>query len=182
VDFSTFNRKFVPRSPKKYVRAQGRDFYNLDPKIIIYLASGFCASREGRARQIAPIILLLISFPFDRRGYAARVPALREHSWGIRLFERHPTVKRVRRVFYPACAFRLTTPRQPANELERPNWPVQLARAKIHPPCRHLQSCLPSEEMPGACAKLSHAGYEYSGRGLGNPSRADLGLSPSTVT
>ena len=64
IDFSGFNSRFA-HAIKKYVRSRRGPFSNWDPKIIQYVSPQVWASREGRARQLARDIDLLLSiFPF----------------------------------------------------------------------------------------------------------------------
>ena len=76
VDFSGFNRRLA-HAIKQRVRAQRGPFHNWNPKIIQYISPQVWASREGRARQMADDLDLLLSiFPFEKDWYAARVPKL----------------------------------------------------------------------------------------------------------
>jgi lipid-A-disaccharide synthase len=89
VDYAGFNRRFAA-AIKKYVHARRGTFNNWDPKIIQYVSPQVWASREGRARQIArDVDLLLAIFPFEKDWYAGRVPKLRVEFVGHPMMDRY---------------------------------------------------------------------------------------------
>lgn len=89
VDYSGFNLRFA-RAVKGWVRRRTAGaFYNWTPKIVYYISPQVWASREGRVRQIAANVDLLLSiFPFEKEWYASRAKKLRVEFVG------HPMVDR----------------------------------------------------------------------------------------
>jgi lipid-A-disaccharide synthase len=95
VDFSGFNRRFA-RAIKNYVRRRGGPFLNWNPRIVQYVSPQVWASREGRAKQLAQDVDLLLSiFPFEPGWYASREPQLRVEFVGHPMIDRYQTMRAV---------------------------------------------------------------------------------------
>jgi len=89
VDFSGFNRRFA-HAIKRYVRARRGPFFNWEPLLIQYVSPQVWASREGRARQMADDLDLLLSiFPFEKEWYAKHAPNLRVEYVGHPMLDRY---------------------------------------------------------------------------------------------
>ncbi len=76
VDYAGFNRRFAA-AVMRHVRSRQGLFHNWHPRIVYFVSPQVWASREGRARQLARDVDLLLSiFPFEKAWYQQRVPQL----------------------------------------------------------------------------------------------------------
>jgi lipid-A-disaccharide synthase len=91
VDYGGFNRRLAHKI-KQYVRARAGSFNNWNPRLIQLVSPQVWASREGRARQMArDLDLLLTIFPFEKIWYAERYPQFKVGYIGHPMLDRHPS-------------------------------------------------------------------------------------------
>lgn len=89
VDFAGFNRRFAG-AVMRHVRSRAGLFNNWRPRIVYFVSPQVWASREGRARQLARDVDLLLSiFPFEKAWYQQRVPQLPVAFVGHPLIDRY---------------------------------------------------------------------------------------------
>ena len=88
VDYGGFNRRLAHKI-KQYVRARAGSFNNWNPRLIQLVSPQVWASREGRARQMArDLDLLLTIFPFEKTWYAGRYPQFKVEYIGHPMLDR----------------------------------------------------------------------------------------------
>ncbi len=95
VDFGGFNRRLA-HAIKKHVRSRAGSFNNWNPRLIQLVSPQVWASREGRARQLAQDLdLLLCIFPFEKDWYATRFPRFKVEYIGHPMLDRRKILEMV---------------------------------------------------------------------------------------
>ncbi|MEE2942187.1 MAG: lipid-A-disaccharide synthase [Verrucomicrobiota bacterium] len=93
IDYPGFNLRFA-KAIRRYNTHGDGAFGGWQPKIVCYVSPQLWAWKEGRIKQIAKDIDLMLSiFPFEKDWYAERVPAFSVKFVGHPLVDRYPLTK-----------------------------------------------------------------------------------------
>jgi len=188
VDFSGFNRRFAG-AIKKYVRDRRGPFFNWNPKLVQYVSPQVWASREGRARQMARDLDLLLSiFPFEQEWYAKRFPNLKVEFVGHPIIDRHAPFHLPSAICHLPSFPVLLLPGSRAGELKR-HLPVMLQALGImqrDKPKLRARMVLPNDSLADQARRLAGplSSLEIQTDGMAQSlAQADLAIaSTGTVT